>query len=192
MGGVGGAKSHSFISFQHSRLPKLGCPHRPEVVHDNIEYAENHHQHNRAPLRLEAHRDHHACHGTDGDHDYTAESPLACEYEANKQEDEQDSAGELEVHLAVLLVKLWETGRRKLLAYPAVGEHHDQAAHNRKVAQEKVDVEDESIAQCLCDYNSDETADRIFTVLADDDENTAASHGEHVDEEEDVVDTPRH
>lgn len=164
----------------------------PEVVHNNVEHAENHHQHNRAPLRLESDRDHHTCHGTDRDHNHASKGPLSSENEANEQEDEENSASQLEVHLAVLLIELWKTGRRELFADPAVGENHDQSSHDRKVAQEEVDVEDESVTQCLRDHDSDQTTDCVLAVFTDDDKNAAAGHGDHVDEKEDVVDTPWH
>ena len=98
---------------------------RPEVVDKDVEDAQDGDEDDGAPLGLETHNDHDA--GDESDHDdrHATNAPLAGEDEANEQENEQDAAGELEVHLAVLLVELGQAGGRELFADPAVGQDHE-------------------------------------------------------------------
>lgn len=165
---------------------------RPEVVHEDVENAENHNEHDRAPLRLESNDDHNTCHSTDEDDQYTPKAPLTGKDEADEQEDEKHSAGKLEVHFAVLLVQLRKTRGGKLLPYPAVRKDHDEPTHHREVTQEKVEVKNQSVAQCLCDDHANESADGVLAMLPGDNKDAASSHSNDVYDEKDVVDSPWH
>jgi len=162
---------------------------RPEVVDKDVEDAQDGDEDDGAPLGLETHNDHDA--GDESDHDdrHATNAPLAGEDEANEQENEQDAAGELEVHLAVLLVELGQAGGRELFADPAVGQDHEQAAHDAQVAQEEVEVEDQAVAERLRDDDADQAHDRVLAVLADDDHEGGGEHGDNVDDEEEVCDS---
>ena len=92
--------------------------HGPEVVDEQIEDAQDDDEQDGAELGLEADNHHDAGAGAkDADND-APDGPLAAEDEADEEEDEQDAACELKVHLPVLLVDLWEPGKRLGLANP--------------------------------------------------------------------------
>lgn len=116
---------------------------------------------------------------------------MAAEDKANEEEDEQDAASQLEVHLAVLLVDLGETGKSLGLSDPRVGQDHDEATNDGQVSEEKVQVEDEAVAEGLGHDDTHEAGDGVVGVLSDDDENGAREHGENVGEKEKVRDSGR-
>ena len=165
---------------------------RPEVVHKNVEDAQNHDKHNGTPLRLESNRNHDTSHSADQNHKHSPEAPLASEDEADEQEDEKDTTSKLEVHFAVLLVELGETCWGELLAHPAVRQDHDETAHDGEISQEEVEVEDEAVAQRLRDDHADQATDCELAMFAGNDEDAASGHCDNVDDQEEVVDSPWH
>lgn len=78
---------------------------------------------------------------------------MASKDEPDEQEDQQHAPGELDVHLAVLLVELRQAGGDEPLADPRVRDDHEQAADDAEVAEEEVEVRDEAVADCLGDYD---------------------------------------
>lgn len=154
----------------------------PEVVDEEVEDGEDDDQQGGAELGLEANDNHDAGDGADERDKDPAESPGAAEDEAHKEEDEENTSGKLEVHLAVLLVKLGNAGEGLGLADPRVGEDHDKTANDGKVSEEEVDVEDQAIAESLRNDNGHETADGVVGVLARNNEDGACGHGEDIDE----------
>lgn len=147
------------------------CTHSPKVVDQDVEDAQNHDEHNGAPLGLESHHDHDAGHKTNDNHDNASKAPFAGEDKANEQEDEQHSASQLEIHLPVLLVKCRQARWSKSLPNPAVGKDHDETTHDREIAEEEVEVKDQAVSEGLRDHNTNESAYCVFRVLAGDDEN---------------------
>lgn len=90
----------------------------PEVVHQDVEDTQDEHQQGGAPLRLKSHHDHDARdQADDGDH-YSPNGPLSTEHEADKEEDEEHTTSELEVHLAILLLDLGQASEGLGLADP--------------------------------------------------------------------------
>jgi hypothetical protein len=174
--------AHAFTARKHT--------YRPEVVDQQVEDAENNDKHDGTPLGLEPDDNHDTSHGAKQNDYRSSKAPLASEDEANKQEDEQHTARKLKVHLAVLFVELRKPGRGKLLAHPAVRQHHQQAAHDGQIAQEEVEVEDEPVSKCLRDNHPEQTHDGVFAVLADNDHQRRRGHGEHVGNEEQVREAP--
>ena len=171
----------------HTPTSIEGWPtHRPEIVHQNIEHTQNHDQNDRTPLRLKPHHNHHTRHRPKRNHDQPPRAPIPGKHKAHKQKNQQHAPRELEVHLAVLLVDLRQAGGGELLAHPAVGEDHEQAAHDAEVAQEEVEVEDEAVAEGLGDDDGDEARDGVLGVAAGDDEGAAGDHGADVEDEEEV------
>lgn len=162
----------------------------PEVVNQHVEHAEQNNQNNSAPLGLEANNDHDARDQTKQTDQHAPEAPGARENEANEEEDEQDTASKLHVHLAVLLVKLGQTGRNKLLAHPRVRQHHKQTADNTQVTQEEVQVEDETVAHTLCDNDGEQSRDGVLGALAGDNQGGANGHSDDVDDQEEVCEAP--
>ena len=158
----------------------------PEVVDQQVEDAENDNQHDGAELGLESHNDHNTGDESEQADADSPEVPVATEDEADEEEDQQDTTSELEVHLAVLFVKLGETSGSKLLAHPRVGEDHEKAAHDGQIAQEEVQVEDETVAETLENNHANEAEDTVVGVLSCDDHNGADSHSDYVYDEEQV------
>lgn len=154
----------------------MGTPlstYRPEVVDKDVENAQDGDEDDGAPLGLETNNDHHAGNETDHDDRHATNAPLAGEDEANEQENEQHATGELEVHLAVLLVERGQAGKGLCLADPRVGEHHEQTTADGEVAEKEVEVEDEAIAERLEDDDAHQATDGVVRVLAYNDEGGA-------------------
>ena len=156
----------------------------PPVVDVEVEDAQNEHQHDRRELGLETNNNHDASNETEQASHNSPETPVTAENEADEEEDEQDTSSELEIHLLVLLVELRKTSRSELLANPGVGQDHHQTAHNGKVAEEEVQVENETISDALHNHNAHETSHSVFRVLSCDDHDRADSHCDYVDDEE--------
>jgi len=161
---------------------------RPPVVHVEVEDAEDQDEHNSRELCLESDHHHDTGDKPENARDNSPEAPVATEDEANEEEDEQDAAGELEVHLLVLFVKRRQARRRKLLANPRVREHHQQAAHDGEIAQEEVEVEDKAVADALEHDNEHEPADRVLGMFPANDHDRAGGHEDYVYQEEEMVD----
>src|SRR5690606_20812738 len=117
--------------------------------------------------------------------------PLSREHKANKQKHEQHTASKLEVDLLVLLVDLREAGECEALPVEGVGEHHEEAANDRKIPEEEVQIEDESITERLSNYHTEQSTNGVVRALSSNDESGARQHGHDVEEEEHVGDSPR-
>lgn len=158
----------------------------PEVVHQQVEAAEDDDQQRSAVLGLEANNDHDTgASAKDADED-APEGPLAAEDEANEEEDEENTTRQLEVHLLVLLVQGGETSKGLALAHPRVREDHEEATNDGQVSQEEVEIEDQAVAESLNNHNAHESRNSVIRVLSGDDESGAGGHGENVEEEEDM------
>jgi hypothetical protein len=70
---------------------------------------------------------------------------------------------------AIVVTECRETSKCTLASDHRVGEDHQQATHNREVAEEEVDVEDESVAETLNEDDTQETSHRNFRVPLHDD-----------------------
>jgi hypothetical protein len=160
----------------------------PEVVDKKVEDGQDDDEESGAELGLETDDNHDAGDGADQGHGDPPGIPGAAEDEADEEEDEQDATSELEVHLAVLLVELGNASEGLALADERVGENHDQAANDGQVTEEEVDVENETVSQGLSDDDGNEAGDGVVRVLADDDEDGAGRHDQHVGEKENVGD----
>ena len=143
---------------------------------------------NGAELGLEANNNHDASPGTNDGDGHTPDGPLAAEHEANEEEDEQDTACKLEVHLSVLLVELGQASKSLGLTDPGVRKHHQKTADNRKIAEEEVEVEDEAVSKGLGHNNAHETSHGVVRVFSDDDKDRACTHDNNVAEQEEVRD----
>lgn len=164
---------------------------RPEVVDQNVEDTEQHHKHDRTPLGLETDNHHDTSDEAGHTDDDAPHGPLSREDESDKEEDQEHATSELDIHLAVLLIQLGQTGGHELLAHPRVGENHEKTANHAEVAQEEVEVEDESVSKALSDDDAQQTGDREFGVSASNHEERAYRHRNDVDDQEGVGDTPR-
>ena len=160
--------------------------HRPEVIYEDVEDTEYHHEQYGAELSLEANHNHDTSHESEyADHD-APNAPFSREHKSGEQEDEKDSARQLDPHFLILLVYLRQSWRSEALSYPAFREHHEQTTQDGKVAQEKVEIEDQTIAEGLSDDDAHEAEDGVIGVFARDYHRRAGQHGDDIDEEEEV------
>lgn len=188
MGGGGGARIEELVN--RDKADRGYQSYRPEVVNQNIEHTQKNNKNNSTPLGLETDNDHDARDQTEQANQDAPEAPLTRENEADEQEDKQHTTSKLHVHLAVLLIELGQTGRDELLADPRVGQHHEQTTDNTQITQEKVEIEDKTIAQTLCDNNSEQSRDGVLGLLACDDQSGTDGHCDDVDDQEEVCDSP--
>lgn len=101
-------------------MEKIGSKgtYSPEVVHQQVETAQDDDKQRSAVLGLETHDNHDTgASAKDADED-APEGPLAAENEANEEEDQEHTTSQLEVHLLVLLIQSGETGKSLGLANP--------------------------------------------------------------------------
>ena len=124
-------------------------PYRPEVVDQQIEYTQYHHQQDRAPLCLKPHHNHHTRHQPKQTDQYPRKPPVPTPYETHKQQDQQNPASKLDILFSVFLCGQGQACRSELLADPAVAENHEETAHYAEVAEEEVEVENEAIPKSL-------------------------------------------
>jgi hypothetical protein len=161
----------------------------PEVVDQQVEDAQNDNEKGGAVLGLESNDNHDARDATKGRDNDAPERPLATEDKSDEEEDQEDTASQLEVHLAVLLVDLGKTCKDLSLAHPRIRQDHDQTTNDGEVSEEEVEIEDETVTKSLSDNNAHETGDSVVGVLSDDDQGGAREHGDDVDKQEQVGDT---
>jgi hypothetical protein len=160
----------------------------PEVVDQQVENAQNNNEQSGAVLGLESNDNHDAGDAAKRRDNDAPKRPLATEDKSNEEEDQEDTASQLEVHLAILLVDLGETCKDLSLANPRIRQDHDQATNDREVSEEEVEIEDETVTKSLSDDNAHETGDGVVGVLSDDDQGGAGEHGDDVDKQEQVGD----
>ena len=163
----------------------------PEVVDKHIEHAKQHNQHNGRDLRLEPNRHHHTRHQAKQANNDASKRPLPREDEANEQENQQHPSRQLDILLPILLINRREARKPTPLPHPAIAQHHQQAPHDGQVAEEEVQIEDQAVAEGLRDHDGEEAAYGVFAVFADDDQGGAGGHGDNVEEEEGMCDSPR-
>ena len=77
---------------------------------------------------------------------------------------------------AIRLAYRRQSSEKRLSGHHRVTEHHEKSANNTEVAQEKVEVEDETITKPLNDDNTEETSNCIFSVALEDDGTRATQH----------------
>lgn len=155
----------------------------PEVVDEQVEDAEDHDQETGAPTCLEADNDHDA--GTQSKHrdDDTCQGPLALDDETDEKEDEQHSTGQLEVNLAVGFAETWKAGKDVLLGRKTVGENHHETAYDGQVAEEEVEIENETVSETLNHDDTEQCTDRDLGVLAHDHSSRGGTHDLSAEEE---------
>lgn len=142
----------------------------PPVVYQDVEDREENNEECRGPSGLEAHGDHDAGGETHDRHDDTCEGPLALEDNTDEEENEKHATRELETIVLVRQYRRWflqrandsnsllpaivvtqsgQTSKRAPARDHRIGEDHQKATHHREVTEEKVDVENESVAETL-------------------------------------------
>lgn len=168
----------------------------PPVVDEHIEHGQQKDEERARPLGLETHGNHATRAQTDDGHKDPSNGPIPLDYEADKQEDEENTASELEAvikmtsesiqcvcngckHLllsAVVLIQRWDAGETRFPFGHGFAEDHQQSTNNRQVAQEEVEVKDETVSEALENDNAEESTDGNFCELLGDDSTGCAKH----------------
>ena len=116
----------------------------PPVVHKHVERAQDQDEESGRPLRLEPYRDHTARSQPHDRHQHSCDTPLSLNDESQKEEDEQDAAGEKEaaktnpvridsplmlrprsLFLSVVFADGWKSGERSPSGNHRVAEYHE-------------------------------------------------------------------
>lgn len=163
----------------------------PPIVNEDVEDAQKSDKETGAPLGLEADGDHDTGAQTNDGDDDTGERPVALEDETNEKEDEEDSAGKLEVLASVSLAQSGQASEELLVLLQRVGENHEKSSNNTKIAKEERKVEKETVTNALRSNHSEKAKDRVFGVSLGDDSERTRKHGHDVDQEEQVGNAPR-
>jgi hypothetical protein len=66
---------------------------------------------------------------------------------------------------------------------PTVGQNHEETAHDGKITEEEVEIEDEAVAEGLRDDHTNEAYYSVFRVFSDYDHGRAYAHRDNVGEE---------
>lgn len=114
----------------------------PKVVDKQVEDAQNDNQQGSAELGLESNNDHDTGTSSQKRDKHTPDGPLSSEDKPDEQEDEKDTASQLEVHLAILFVELGKPSKGLGLAHPRIRQNHEQPTDDGQVAKEEIEVED--------------------------------------------------
>ncbi len=80
--------------------------------------------------------------------------------EADEHEDEQDAAGELEVALGLVVAERGHAGEERLALLAALGQHQQQRAAQRQVAEEELHVPQDVVGNRLQQHDAEQQAAR--------------------------------
>lgn len=112
------------------------------------------------------------------------------ESHSDEKEDQEDSTSELEVFLAVVISQIGQTGKHTFTGHHRVGEDHEKSANNGEIAEEEIDVKDETVTESLKDNNTQKTSDCDFRVAFGDDGSRGTQHCQDVEKEENMRNAP--
>jgi hypothetical protein len=172
----------------------------PPVVGKHVEHAQDEHEERGRPLGLEPYRNHTARAQPNDRHEHPPDAPLSLNHESQKEEDEQDPTGKKEaanqrvnsleitwscirsalLFLSVVLADVWKSSKRSSSGDHRVAKDHEQSTNHTQVAQEEVEVENESITEPLRDDNTEQSTNSKFGVLLRDDCARAREHSLHI------------
>jgi len=165
--------------------------HAPPVVGEYIEDAQNDNEEGSGPLGFKANSNHAAGSETEERNKYPCDAPRSLDYESKKQENEENTACEQEVFLAVIFTDGRESREELFSRDHRFTEDHDESTDYTQVSKEKVEVEDEPVSKALNDDYGKETTDRVFGVALGYDGSGRGKHGNNVHEQENVRHAPR-
>jgi len=141
----------------------------PPIIGKYVEDGQQYNQEGCGPLGLETNSDHDAGGEAEQRHEDTTDAPRTLEDKANEEEDQEDTASKLEVFPPVILSHARNAGKKLLSRTQSVTKDHEQATDDGKVAEEEVEVEDETIAKALNDDDGEKAAHSILGVALSDD-----------------------
>lgn len=164
--------------------------HAPPVVHDDIEDGEEDDQECGRPLGLETHGDHDAGGEPDQREDQSCKGPLSLEGDSDEKEDQKDSACQLEVFLAIIVAQIGKSRKEGPTSDHRIGKDHEETSNNGEVAQEEINIKDETVTKALQDDDTQKTANCDLRVALGDDGTRGSQHGEDVQKEENLRNAP--
>lgn len=147
----------------------MGVVDGPPVVDDNVEDGQEQDQEHGRPFGLESNSDHDTGGKSNDRGNGARQRPRAVKSESNKQKDEKNSSSELEVGPLVVLGDRGQASKELAALVQTVGHDHEETTNNREVAEEEAGVKDQSVAQCLCHYDTKECGRGVFGVFPCDD-----------------------
>jgi len=128
--------------------------HAPPVVSEHVEDGKHDDKEDSGPFGFET--DSHEDTGgetEDGNED-TGEAPLTLEDKSDEEEDKEHASRKLEVFTPVAFTDGGQSGKSGFFVGHRVGEDHEETTDDGKIAEEKVEVEDETVAETLEDDDS--------------------------------------
>jgi len=164
--------------------------HAPPVVGKYVEDAQNHNEEDGGPLGFEANSNHTAGGKTEYGDKYPGNAPCTLKDEPEEQEDEENTAGEQEIFLAISFADRWESSKQLLSCDHRFAEDHNESANDAQIAEEKVEIEDEAVSKALDDDHAEETANSIFGEALRYDGAGSNKHSDHVQQQEQVRNAP--
>lgn len=134
----------------------------PPIVGENVENAQHHNKECGRPLGLETNGNHDTSGKTNDRNKNAHEAPFALKNEAKEKEDQEDSAGKEEVFPAVVLTKGWQAREDRFTGDHGIAENHEETTNNTQVAEEEVQVKDETITESLDNNNTEKTSNSVL------------------------------
>lgn len=121
----------------------------PPVVNEYVEDGEEDDQESSRPFRLESKDNHDTSRQTNEGKCETNKRPLSLESNSNEKEDEKYTSGQLEVFPPVVITQARQSCKVVLALNHGFRKDHEKSANDGEVAQEEIDVKDETISKSL-------------------------------------------
>jgi len=163
----------------------------PPIIHGNVENTEGDDEECCRPFGLEANGDHNTCDEAEQRNERAPDAPLSLEDKAKEKEYEEDATREKEVFSAVILADARDTSEQFFARHHRVAEYHEKASNNRKVAEEKCHVKNETVAKPLNNDDREKTCDTVFCMALRYNCTRADDHRKDVDQEKEMRDSLR-
>lgn len=114
--------------------------HTPKVVDQQVHHTEHENQEDSRQPSLETHNNHDASYKSNHREHYPGQAPLTMEDEADKEEDEQDSSGQLEVLASIRLGKRWQSCKELFLLRQRIRDDHQKSTDDTQISEEEVEI----------------------------------------------------
>jgi len=136
--------------------------HAPPGVSEHVEDGKHDDKEDASPFGFEADCDEDAGGETKDRNEDTGKAPRALEDESDEEENEEHASRQLEVFTPVAFADGGQSGKGGFFVGHGVGEDHEETTDDGEIAEEEVEVEDETVAETLEDDDSKESKDGVF------------------------------
>jgi len=157
---------------------------RPKVVDQNVKDRQNDDKEDSAVLGLETNDDHDGCDGSNDGYKDSPESKFTRENEADKQENQENTSTQLDIHLLVTLVQSWKSSSHQSLSDPRFGQNEQKTTDDRQISKKEVEIKDESITNALHEDDSHQNSGSVFGLTASNHIYRGHGHGNDVEDQE--------